>query len=101
MEGGCYRDEEGRASLLFVVNLVLVPVLGLRGLVLLLVRGGSVQVVKGCGRRKDVAGRGPWRQAGGGGPFQDSRRRWSRGRARPSVRPHSEGPQGLRVTPLA
>lgn len=37
--GGCAREEEGRAPLLLVANLVLVPVRGLRGLVLLLVRG--------------------------------------------------------------
>lgn len=60
---------EGRASLLFIVNLVLVSVLGLRSLVLLLVRDGLVQSVKGCSRREDGGRKGPWWQAGGRGPL--------------------------------
>lgn len=60
---------EGQASLPFIVNLVLVSVLGLRSLVLLLVRGGLVQSVKGCSRREDGGRLGPWRQAGGRGPL--------------------------------
>lgn len=50
---------------------------------------------------KMVAGRGPWRQAGGRGPLSGQLEKVESGQSRASVRPHSEGPWGLRVTPLA
>lgn len=44
--GGCYHDKEGRASLLFIVFLVL------HSLVLSFVKGGLVPIVRGRSRRK-------------------------------------------------
>lgn len=59
LEGAaCYHDKEGHASLLFFVSLVLVLVVGLCSLVLLLVKDGLVQVVKGCCRRQDGGRKG-------------------------------------------
>lgn len=67
--GCCYHDDEGGPSLLFIVSFVLVSALGLCRLVLFLVkRDGLVQIVKGCSRRKDEEGRGPWQQAERSGP---------------------------------
>lgn len=73
---------EGRASLLFVVNLFLVSVLGLRGLVLLLVRGGLVQIVKGCSRREDGGRKGALAAGWGHGPLSGQLEKVESGQSR-------------------
>lgn len=94
---------EGRASLLFIVNLVLVSVLGLHSLVLLLVRGGLVQSVKGCSRREDGGRLRPWRQDGGAwAPFRTIAGEGRVGAEQgPALDLTLRGPWGLRVIPPA